>query len=139
MNLRVNLIFVGFLIALLFSLKTDETIAQNTSIEVKKAFQTGNARMLSTHFGDIITLNITGEEVQCSKEEARERIHTFFITKKLSSFEIKFEGKKHNSNFLIGTLYTNSERFRVNIFFKKNNGKNHIHLLRIEKYNGSEI
>ncbi|MFW5820140.1 MAG: DUF4783 domain-containing protein, partial [Bacteroidota bacterium] len=108
-------------------------IAQEKTDDVKRAFQTANAGLLDSYFGSSVTLNIPGKELQCSGDEATEAMREFFANQKVRSFDIKFEGEKNNSNFIIGTLITDSGIYRVNIFFKKDSGNYHIHLLRIEK------
>lgn len=137
MNLRKNLIYINILILSLFFLKT--IAGQTVSEEVNKAFQTASAVKLSSYFGNTITLNIPGTDVQCTKEEARDKMHKFFADHRVKNFEIKFKGEKNNSNFIIGTLYTNNDTYRVNIFFRKTEGNNYIHLLRIDKEHGSEF
>ena len=137
MNPRRNLIHISFLILFLFPAMFFTSIAQAQSGEVKRAFQDADADMLGNYFGTTVTLNIPGKDLQCSRAEAKENMKDFFASHRVKSFNIKFEGEKDNSNFIIGTLVTGSGTYRVNIFFKKNGDSKHIHLLRIEKEHGS--
>ena len=139
MNLRKNLIYINILILSLFFLKSSIIAGQTVSEEVKNAFQTASAGKLSSYFGSTVTLNIPGTDSQFTKEDARNEMHKFFTGHRVKNFEIKFKGEKNNSNFIIGTLYTNKGTYRVNIFFKKTEGNNHIHLLRIDKEHGSKF
>ncbi len=139
MNLRKNTILLSILILSLLLFKASLTFGQTVSEEVKKAFQAANADKLSSHFGNTLTLNIPGTDTQCTREEARDKMNKFFTDHRVKNFEIKFKGGKNNSNFLIGTLYTGKGTYRVNLFFRKSEGKNYIHLLRIDKEHGSEF
>jgi hypothetical protein len=137
MNIGRKIIGTGFFILLLSSFEANEIQAQSESEDVKKAFQTANTGLLSNHFGETLTLNIEGKEEHCTKSEAHQDLQEFFSDHKVRSFEIKFEGQKDKSNFIIGTLNTDSEKYRVSIFFRKDDMNNIVHLLRIEKDHGS--
>jgi hypothetical protein len=139
MNLRRNTIFISILILSLLLLKATVINGQTVLEEVEKAFQTANASKLSAYFGNTLTINIQGSDIQCSREEARDKMNTFFADHQVKNFDVKFQGGKNNSNFLIGTLYTVKETYRVNLFFRKSDGENYIHLLRIDKEHGSEF
>ncbi|MFW5644857.1 MAG: DUF4783 domain-containing protein [Bacteroidota bacterium] len=139
MNLRKKLIIPTILILSLLSLTAERITGQTVSAEVKNAFQTANAAKLSNYFGHTLTLNIPGTDIQCSREEAKDKMTVFFNEHKINAFEIKFKGEKDNSNFLIGTLFTNKATYRVNLFFRKSEGKNYIHLLRIDEEHESEF
>jgi len=139
MNLRQILIYLSIFIAFSFITSGVELNGQNISEDVKKAFETGNANLLSKHLSSKLTLNITEHEEEMTNEQARKELEIFFNVYNVKSFDINFEGEKDNSNFLIGTLTTDIRSFRINIFFKKYPEGKKIHLLRIEKENESEF
>lgn len=98
-------------------------------------FQTGNADELLAHFNDRFELTILGVDYKVSKSQATEILRDFFKNNPPSSFSILHKGDKKDSNFAVGRLVTKTNKFRVNIFFRKTAEKNLIYLLVIEKEN----
>lgn len=139
MNLREKSIYIPLIILFLGFLNLKSLSAQDPIVKVKEAFRKGNAEMLEAYFNSTVTVDIGGNERELSATETREKLETFFESHKVKNFSVKFEGEKSSSNFIIGTLYTDSGSFRINIFFRKTGTEALIHLLRIEKENESEF
>ena len=102
-------------------------------------FQTGNADELSAYFNERLQLTILTVDYRISKVQATEIMRDFFKKYPPSSFSILFKGEKKDSNFGVGKLVTKTNTFRVNIFFRKINDTNLIHLLEIEKENDTKF
>jgi hypothetical protein len=130
---RFKIIISG--IFLISALSTCFAFSQNVSPEMINAFSKGDVEVLSNFFHERLKVSITDHEYTCSKAQAKEIVRDFFNKNKPGSFEIIFEGGKADSNFAIGTLKTNGGNYRVNIFFRKTNTHNLVHLLHIEKDN----
>jgi hypothetical protein len=129
-----------FLMLLLFSgIHTHVIFGQNIGVDIVKSFKTGDADLLSKHFNVRVNLNILNKEYDPSQAQAKEILREFFRTYPPLDFKIKFESEKKDSRFIIGTLSTSSGTYRVNLFFRNIDGKDLIHLLRIEKEDESSF
>ena len=128
----------AFLILLLsfYFLSGNYTFAQKVPDTLITAFSSGNAEVLSQFFHERLQVNIMEQEFMCSNVQAKEIMRDFFSKNKPESFVIIHGGGKTDSNFSIGTLVTKTGKYRVNIFFKKIETKNLVHLIRIEKDDG---
>ncbi len=115
--------------------------AQKVTIspDIVKSFKTGNSKLLTAHFNDVVKISILSKEYETGIEEATDIIGKFFSEHPPSNFEIKFESEKKDSKFVIAVLSTKNENYRVNVFFKSAGNKDVIHLLRIEKENESSF
>ena len=124
----------GFiLLSLCFLFSGVSLFSQKVPEQMVRAFANGNVDILSEYFNERLQINLPEQEFLCSKAQAKEIMRDFFSKNKPSSFKIIFEGGKSDSNFSIGTLTSSTGKYRVNIFSKKFDGKNLVHLLRIEK------
>lgn len=138
MNLKVIFIHPAIFLVVLFLTVSYNAAGQITE-DVRKAFETGNAELLGRHFTETVTLNISGEEGEIGKEEAKLKLRAFFSRNTIRQFTVKFEGNKTRSNFMIASLETDTDTYRINVFFKKTDTHSFIHLLRIEKENESSF
>ncbi|MCK4921504.1 MAG: DUF4783 domain-containing protein [Bacteroidales bacterium] len=111
--------------------------AQEISTEIEKAFLQGDAELLKNHFDEKVRLIVLGESNQTNKTEAIKILNQFLKKYPAADFQSKFESEKANSNFIIRTMKSNDETFRVTIFFIKRDANLCINLLRIEKDNES--
>jgi hypothetical protein len=68
-----------------------------------------------------------------SKAQAKQIVSNFFSNFTPESFSIIHQGGKEGAKYVIGNLITNNGNFRVYFLLKKNEGKEYIHQLRIEK------
>jgi hypothetical protein len=60
-------------------------------------------------------------------------VNNFFSSHSPKSFSVIHQGGKEGAQYVIGNLDTQKGTFRVYFLLKKNNGKDYIHQLRIEK------
>lgn len=93
----------------------------------------GNAAKLAGHFSDNVELVILDTENVFSKAHAQQVLDDFFKKYPPENFTIIHQGGKGDSNYAIGNLQVNQEKFRVYMLIKKKNGAAKIHQLRIEK------
>jgi hypothetical protein len=122
---------------LLFSAGNPVLNAQQVPAGLVQAFAAGDADALSPFFNQRLQLTLLGVEHRVSRSQAQEIIRDFFRKYPSLGFEIIFKGDKADSNFVIGKLKSKSDSFRVNLFMKKVNDEYLLHLLEIEKDNGS--
>ncbi len=111
--------------------------AQQVPSKLVQAFQAGDADAMAPFFNERFQLTLLGVDHRVSQAQAKEIVRDFFKKYPPSSFEIMFKGDKKDSNFAVGKLKSKTETFRVNLFFKKVGEESLLHLLEIEKDNGS--
>ena len=109
--------------------------AQSLAAEVATAFGKGDAQALAIHLGDKVNLLLEAENLQLERGQATERLTRFFARNRVTSFRVNHEGQRDDSAFLVGTLTTDSGRWRVNCFFKRVGGRHCVHQIRIERAN----
>lgn len=110
-------------------------LAQEIPEDVVSAFSAGKAADLARYFGDKVTLVFQGNSRQMDKQKATAALQEFFAKKKVKGFSVNHQGRRDESSFLIGTLNTQQEKFRVNCFLRRVQDKCLIHQIRIDKIN----
>ena len=129
MEKRILLLIAGILFTTL------TTIAQNKPVEVIVAFKKGSSTELATYLGDKVDLSIQNRSSNVNKRTATTMLDAFFTENKVKSFNVNHEGTKGDSSFFVGTLVTETGKYRVNCFFKRIENKYLIHQIRIDKIN----
>jgi len=129
MKKRVVLLLTGLFIWM------SSLLAQDVPSRVITAFKNGNAQELEEYFGDEVELSVTTATATVAKDKAEQILATFFAENSISGFEVKHQGKRDESGFLIGVLTTKKGNFRVNCFFRKLKSRYSIHQIRIDKTN----
>lgn len=99
------------------------------------SLNTGDSKALSAYFNQNVELVVLDNDNVYSKAQARQIVSNFFknFTPKLNGFSILHQGGKEGAKYVIGNLMTTKGNFRVYFLLKKNDGKEYIHQLRIEK------
>jgi len=133
------MIMKNFLLIVLLISSGFAVNCQEIPSKLMHGFQTGNADELSGFFNERLQLTILTVDYRISKAQATEIIRDFFKKYPPTSFSILFKGEKKDSNFAVGKLVAKNNAFRVNIFFRKINDANLIHLLEIEKENDTKF
>ncbi|NMA73415.1 MAG: DUF4783 domain-containing protein [Bacteroidales bacterium] len=108
-------------------------LSAQLSNQMIQSLKKGDIDGFARFFGEEITLIIGKENVELKKEEAKSKLNEFFIQNKVLDFELKHQGDRDNSAYIIGALKTSNGEFRLNCFFKKINEDLFIHRIRIEK------
>lgn len=109
--------------------------SQNSQIpeEIILSLENGNAKVLSDYFNQNVELVVLDNDNVYSKAQAKQIVGNFFKSFLPESFSIIHEGGKEGAKYVIGNLKTSKGTFRVYFLLKKNEGKDYIHQLRIEK------
>ena len=105
---------------------------------IYSALKVGNSKELAKYFNGNIELVILDKEGVYSKPQAELILKGFFAKNKIlnpNGFMKMHEGSKESSKFIIGTLYTETGRYRVYFLVKNINNSVAIHQLRIEDDN----
>ncbi|MBQ9469939.1 MAG: DUF4783 domain-containing protein [Bacteroidales bacterium] len=98
-----------------------------------KAIGSGNADQLAQHFSPTVEIDLLGEENFYSKPQASLLLKNFFAKNHPAEFSIAHEGQKEGTAFVIGSLRTSGDTFRVSIFIKTESSRSYIHQLRVER------
>lgn len=102
--------------------------------EIVSCFLNGNSKKLSGYFNQNIEIAIPENKNIYSKAQAQQIIAKFFSENPAESFNILSTSTNDDAINMIGMMTTKqSSSYRVYIVLKKTNGKDVIHLLKIEK------
>ncbi len=101
--------------------------------EIIQSFKTGDSKTLSDYFNLNVEIVVLENDNVYSKAQAQQIVSKFFSANSPESFNVIHQGGKEGAQYVIGNLVTNKGSFRVYFLLKKNNGKDYIHQLRIEK------
>lgn len=104
--------------------------------DIITALETGNAKLLSGYFNQNVELVVLDNDNVYSKAQAQQIVNNFFSSfqpLEENAFSVIHDGGKADARYVIGKLKTEKGEFRVYFLLKKNNSKEYIHQLRIEK------
>lgn len=101
--------------------------------EILLSLKSGNAKTLSGYFNQNVELVIPDSDNVFSRAQAQLIVSDFFSNYPPSNFLVIHQGGKEGAFYVIGNLVTSKGSFRVYFLLKKNEGKDYIHQLRIEK------
>jgi hypothetical protein len=100
-----------------------------------KAIGEGNSESLSQFFAPKLDLVLPNQEGGMNKNQAKEKLSSFFIVHKPKSFTLIHQGsaKGQSTKYLIGNLLAqNGTSYRVYLSYKESGNSIIIHSLRIE-------
>lgn len=105
--------------------------------EIYSAIKAGNSKVLSKYFNANVELVILDKEGVYSKVQAELILRDFFTKNAPVSLVKRHEGKsgRDASKYVICTLTTAKNQYRVYFVMKSNNGEFTIHQFRIENDN----
>ncbi len=101
--------------------------------EIILSLKSGNAKTLSEYFNQNVELVVPENDNVYSKAQAQLIVNDFFSINSPQGFSVIHQGGKEGAQYVIGNLSTRKGFFRVYFLLKKNDGKDYIHQLRIEK------
>jgi len=127
----IILIFCSFM-----SIAANSSQDKKVPNEINVGLATGDAKVLSTYFNQNVELVVLDNDNVYSKAQAQQIVTNFFskfppIEK--NAFSIIHDSGKENAQYVIGKLKTEKGDFRVYLLLKQNDGKQYIHVLRIEQ------
>ena len=111
------------------------SVANEPLKELNQAFANGDLRLMQSCLGEKISLTVVNKKSDVPKEKAIAEINQFLSSLAIESFTIRHTSFKEESGYSIGSLQTETGRYRVNCFFKKGEEKFFIHQIRIDKAN----
>lgn len=127
MRKRVALLLIGLIAGVAVA------CAQNVPVGVVVALKKGNPQGLDRYLGEKVNVIIQKQNSDVDKATAYTTLETFFHSNPVKGFEVRHEGQREGSSFVVGVLKTDNGDFRVNCFFKRIQNRYFIHQIRIEK------
>jgi uncharacterized phage-like protein YoqJ len=116
-----------------FSLQAQNLEAVEKSLTT--AFVKRDARQLTNHFSNTLSIELPNKSGSYSKEQAQMVLRDFFKTHKPDGFSIIYKGENRDSSqFLIGLMQHGSNQYRVYVLMKKQKGQLLIHHLNIARH-----
>ena len=85
-------------------------------VPISKYISQGDGESLSAWFADDLDISIGQESNNCSKNQARQIVKSFFEANAPRSFTISHTAGKGNKKYAIGSLKTGGEIFLVTLF-----------------------
>lgn len=83
---------------------------------ITKYLKAGDAASLSSWFADNLDVTIISSQRNCSRNQARQILRTFFSAYTPRSFEVTHKASEANKKYLIGVLNAGGELFQVTIY-----------------------
>ena len=83
---------------------------------ITKYLAAGDAASLSSWFADNLDVTIISSPRNCSRNQARQILRTFFSAYTPRSFEVTHKASEANKKYLIGVLNAGGELFQVTIY-----------------------
>jgi len=107
---------------------------QDVFVPISKYIEAGQYENLSAWFADNLELDVLGSVNNCSKNQAKLIVKSFFNEYTPKKFTIVHRSSKGPMMYAIGTLQAGGDKFRVTMYVKTSEkGENYILQFRIEK------
>ena len=110
-------------------------VAQSVPSEVVTAFRDGNSTGIKPFLCESVELIMLNKSQNCTAQAAENSLRDFFSSHRVLDFTVNPQGNRDDSSFMIGTLNTQQEKFRVNCFLKRERGTYLIFQIRLDKIN----
>lgn len=103
-------------------------------IPIGKYISCGDVESLGAWFAPSLEMSILGEPNDCSKNQAKQILKSFFNTYTPRSFEISHQAGRENMKYALGDLCASGEHFIVTIFVScRENTSFQIQQLKIDR------
>ena len=118
-------------------LQAENVFAQNEGydvfIPISKYLAQGNTDNLSAWFADNLEISVISSSSNCSKNQAKQILRTFFESHTPRSFDITHTAGKSNMKYALGTLNAGGESYMVTIFASYSSDRYKIQQIKIER------
>lgn len=118
-----------------FPVCAQDDAKRDVFVPISKYIQQGNTESLSAWFDDNLELDICGTVSQCSRNQAKQIMKSFFTSNAPKQFSVVHKSGSAPMQFAVGTMIAGGEKYRVTIFVKTQPNGNFIQQLKIEKDN----
>lgn len=96
------------------------------------SFETGNIDKLSMFFDQNVDLTVLSTEGIYSRTQSKVILKNFFSTNTPATFKLEHQGGNESSKYIIGSLVSNENSYRVYFLYKKSGDNFKIQKIRIE-------
>jgi len=121
-----------FLMATSVVLLSSFTLQSSNIDAVIGALRSGNSSELAKYFDDNVELTVPDKGDIYSKAQAQLIVKDFFSNNGVKGFSLEHKGDSPGGHYCIGTLQTNTGKFRTNVFMKTKDGKEVIKDIRFQ-------
>ena len=121
-----------FLMATSVVLLSSFTLQSSNIDAVIGALRSGNSSELAKYFDDNVELTVPDKSDNYSKAQAQLIVRDFFSNNGVKGFNLEHKGDSPGGHYCIGTLQTNTGKFRTNVFMKTKDGKEVIKDIRFQ-------
>lgn len=101
--------------------------------DIVTALKSGSADKMAKYFDNMVDVSIPGKSNTFSKGQAEMVMKDFFALNKVKNFEVQHSGSNPSSNFIIGTLTTNSGNYRTTVYMRSRGDKQLIQGVEFEQ------
>ena len=102
-------------------------------VPIAKYMVHGDAESLSAWFADNLEISVISPLTNCSKNQAKLVMKSFFENYTPRSFEISHKAGRPNMKYALGILNAGGENFNITIFVRSKGGDYLIQQLKIER------
>lgn len=128
--MRLLRFFALFIFSLLFTISSS---AQDIQSTIPAAINSANTSAITKNFGKRVDITINDNADNYSNEQGEMILKSFLNKFIFRDFSIVHKGTSGDgSQYIIGSLKTNSGNFRTYIYIKKSDGNNYIQEIRFE-------
>lgn len=114
----------------IFTLPPASILAQETA-GIEQALASGSAKDLAVYFGSTVDIKLIDTQNVYGSAQAVALLEVFFKNHQPSSFTVLHRGSRDARSFLVGTLVTSREEFRVNLFLRSGGAVSEITQIQI--------
>lgn len=110
--------------------------AQEITNDITQVFEKGRAEMITPYLNREVECSFLSQESRkLSQKETENSLTVFFTQHVPTKFTILHKVQRDESLFIIATMYSQTEKYRVNLLFRKKNNSFLIHQIRIVTLN----
>ena len=132
--MRTHLVILASVAALCIGYKgIASSDAYDVFIPIAKYIRQGDAEKLSAWFADNLEVSIMSSKSDCSRDQARQIVKSFFNAYTPRSFEITHTAGRDKMKYAIGSMNAGGDAFEVTIFVSYKQESYRIQQFKIEK------
>lgn len=128
--LKISLCLLAVLVCRGVQAQTDE---RDVFVPIAKYIAQGDADKLSAWFDDNLEVSVISPLSNCSKNQARLVVKSFFESYTPRSLEISHKAGRPNMKYALGVLNAGGENFNLTIFVRYKRDDYKIQQLKIER------
>ena len=113
--------------------QSSEAPEASVFVPISKYFEQGDTDCIAAWFADNLEMEVLGKTNNCSKNQAKQILRSFFMNYTPKNFVIVYTSGSYPMQYAVGNLDGGGSSFRVTFLVKTNEVGNYIEQLKIEK------